>query len=290
MTDPTSPVQTGGQATAARSMPAPVYLHLSTDFYPWDEVIADLKTRSQAGQSLLFQANSDAACASFVWKAGQLLGGYSGARDLNFAALMRGLPRARVTLVPLDERAAAAMWEHRAAAGQTLRGTGAQVAGQLAGQTGVLSGMGAAPQAMSYWEEGEPRWGHWTPDAPEQDWRFVALRRTPDAAALTEFWRQVLAVTHRRAAVDEVWRQVSLALAPHYPVLDPFVREVTVRTGELQVEPSVRPQELQPALLAAYRAVLARLGLRLSDLPLSTLRQHELWNASGLPALEGEGA
>ncbi|MDO4263137.1 MAG: hypothetical protein Q4C67_02960 [Deinococcus sp.] len=296
MSDPTSPaVQTGGQAHAARGMPVPVYDHLSTDFYPWEEVIADLKARSQAGQSLLFYACADtaaqagaAASALFVWQAGQLLGGYSGPRDLNFAALMRGLPRARVSLLPLSDEAASAIWAHRTAPGQPLQGTAEEVAGQLAGQTGVLSSPSAARPAVSYWEGGEPRWGRWTPGAPAQDWQFVALRRVPDTAELVHFWRQVLAVTHRRAALDEVWRQVALALAAQHPVLDPFTRELTVQAGELQLDSGAQAEELQPALLAVYRALLDRLDLRLSDLPLGPLRQHELWNVSGLAALEGE--
>lgn len=292
MSDPTPPAaQTGGQSQMGRGvLSPPVYHHLSTDFYPWDEVIADLKARSQAGQSLLFQAHSEAVCAHFVWQAGQLLGGYSGPRDLNFAALMRGLPRARVSLMPLSEGTAAAIWAQRAAPGQALRGTAEQVSGQLAGQIGVLTSMGTAPRSVSYWENGQPQYGSWNKDGAEQDWQFVSLRRVPDTGELVHFWQQVLAVTHRRAALDEVWRQVALALAPHHPALDPFTRELTVRAGELQVDPGVQVEELQPALLAAYRAVLDRLGLRLSDLPLDALRRHELWSVSGLGTLDGSRA
>lgn len=293
MSDPTPPaVHPGAQPAAVQGVPAPIYRQISTDFYPWAEIIADLRARSQAGQSLLFQAESGGTCARFVWQAGQLLGGHSGPHELNFAMLMRGLPRARVTLLPLSEEAAAAIWEHRAGSGQALRGTPAQVAAQLSGQTGLLTGSGAGA-GVSYWLEGQPRWGSWEPqaagDSESQEWQFVPLHRPLDRSELELFWRQLLTLTHRRAALDEVWRQVSLQLAARYPVLDPFTREVTVRTGELKVDPAVEADELQPALLSAYSLALPRLGLRLSDLPLERLRQHELWEPSGLQALEERG-
>lgn len=268
----------------ARSVLAPVYHDLSTDFYPWAEVIADLKVRSQAGQSLLFQAESGGTAARFLWRGGQLMGGHSGARDLNFAALMRGLPRARVTLLNLSAEAAEALWEHRTAVGEPLSGTPAEVMAGLSGRTGVLL---CGPE-VCYYEAGEPVYGFWSPQSEEQRaWQFVALTQPLDRDELVMFWSQLLLMTHRRAALDEAWRQASLALAGDYPILDPFTREVTLKTGELQIDPDVSAEELQPALLTAYAVTLKRLGLRLSDLSLDTLRRHELWERSGLPALEG---
>lgn len=279
-------VQSSSQASAGRGVPEPVYQHLSTDFYPWSEVIADLKARSQSGQSLLFQACSPAAQADFVWQAGRLLGGYSGPHDLSFAALMRNLPRAHVSLMPLNEAAAGALWAHRAAQGQTLRGTATRISERLADQSGILSSMGAGRRSVCLWEGGAPRWGYWDEASPAQEWHFVSLGRNPDVGELSLFWGQVLSVTHRRAALDEAWRQAALGLSTRHPVLDPFLREVTVRTGELHVDPQVEAAELQPALLDTYRAALVRLGLQLSDLPLDTLRAHKLWEPSGLAALE----
>lgn len=289
MSDPTpSALQTGALAHRARSVLAPVYHNLSTDFYPWAEVIADLKARSQAGESLLFQAESRPVTARFVWRSGQLLGGHSGPRLLNFAALMRGLPHARVTLLSLSPEAATVMWEQREAEGATsLRGTAAEVAAQLGGKTGLLLCDPSVANDICFWEAGEPRYGYWNPAGEAQDWRFVALAQPLDRGALVMFWSQLLLLTHRRAALDEAWRQVSLALAGDYPVLDPFTREITVKTGELQVDPAVSAEELQPALLAAYAGTLQRLGLRLSDLNVEGVRTHEMWEPSGLLALEG---
>ncbi|RTR29431.1 hypothetical protein [Deinococcus radiophilus] len=290
MTDPNpTAAQTGAPPRTPPSALGPVYHQLSTDFYPWTEVIADLRMRAQAGQSLLFQAESPAACARFVWRDGQLLGGYSGARDLPFSALMRGLPRARVTLLSLSGEAAQAIWDARQAeGGQALQGDAATVSQQLAGQSGVLLGHGPE-RSLSYWQAGKPLHGVWYPEAGEQEWRFMVQAQPLDRTELVQFWSQVLALTHRRAALDEVWRQASLELAADHPALDPFTREIVVRTGELSVDPGVDTDELRPALLAAYRNVLERLGLRIQDLPLENLRQHEIWSASGLAEMMNGG-
>ena len=286
------PAQTGRPLRGAQSGLFPVYQGLSTDFYPWAEVIDDLKARAQAGEHLLFVAEggtaAGGAAAQFIWQAGRLLGGHSlsgsGApRDLNFAALMRGLPRARVSLLGLDAEAAAALWEYRAAVGEPLQGSADEVARLLGGKTGVLRQGGSG--RLSFWQAGAPQWGYWDGAAGPQAWHFMTVTPPLDREELVALWGQLLALTHRRAALDEAWRQSALSLASEYPVLDPFTREIVVRTGELTVLPDLTAEELQPAMLAAYRGALGRLRLRLGDVAAEPLISHPLWEASGLAGL-----
>ena len=62
-------------------------------------------------------------------------------------------------------------------------------------------------------------------------------------------------------------------------------QEVVLRGGHLHLDPSLKVQEFRPALLAALRAALARLGVRLGDLPLLELRARPEWAAAGLENL-----
>ncbi|MEW6422037.1 MAG: hypothetical protein AB1511_09970, partial [Deinococcota bacterium] len=102
---------------------------------------------------------------------------------------------------------------------------------------------------------------------------------------LLDFWRDLIAAAHRVTPLDEAWRLVSVRLAGDHPCLDPFAREVTVQGGRLHVEADVPTGEVLPALLGAFQATLARLGLRLTDLPLGGLPARPEWTAAGLEAL-----
>ncbi len=103
-----------------------------------------------------------------------------------------------------------------------------------------------------------------------------------DRPTLLAFWMELIAVTHRAFPLDEAWRQVSIGLAVDHPCLDPFAQEVRVLGGVLQVDQEVGVSELRPALLAAYRATLTRLGVRLADLPTASLREQPIWATAGL--------
>lgn len=106
-----------------------------------------------------------------------------------------------------------------------------------------------------------------------------------DEASVAALWAEVLALTHRSAPLDEAWRAVCVRLSAEHPCLDPFAREVTVQGGRLHVEPDVPAEEWRPALLAAFQATLARLGVRLADLPLAEVRGRSAWTVAGLGAL-----
>lgn len=260
-----------------------VYVHLHTDHYPWTEVTVDLAVRQAEGLSGVFDAQQGSDWARFVWVRGALRGGFTAAGDITWPATLAALPRAQVTLAPLDPAVAELVWASRTQAAQPRAEGWPDLHSILERQrfSGVLLG----GQACSFWEGGRAIGG----TLPPAGVPCTTLSRLPDGAvgqaALLDFWRDLIAAAHRAAPLDEAWRLVSVRLAGEHPCLDPFAREVTVQGGRLHVEAEVPNDEVLPALLAAFQATLARLGLRLSDLPLGGLPARPEWVAVGLEAL-----
>ncbi|WP_034355858.1 hypothetical protein [Deinococcus phoenicis] len=260
-----------------------VYVQLCTDHYPWTEVTVDLAARQAQGLSGVFDAQQGPDWARFVWVRGILRGGFTAAGDAAWPAVLAALPRAQVTLATLDPALAELVWSSRTQAPQQLEEHWPELQGTLERQrfSGVLLG----GRACSFWEGGRAIGG----TLPPAGVVCTTLSRLPGGmvthAALLDFWRDLIAATHRTAPLDEAWRQVSVRLAGQHPCLDPFAREVVVQGGQLHVEADVPPTEAQPALLGAFQATLARLGLRLTDLPLTELSGRPEWAAAGLEAL-----
>ncbi|WP_102126181.1 hypothetical protein [Deinococcus planocerae] len=256
-----------------------VYTRLHTDHYPWTEVTVDLAVRQAGGLSGVFEARQGPEWARFVWVAGHLRGGFTAAGDTAWTAMTAALPRAEVTLTELGPTAAELVWTCRGETPEALQGTWPGVRGALerSGFSGVLLG-GAA---SSLWEAGRPVGG---PLPPEGAPCHTLTPPGADAASLAAFWAELLALTHRSAPLDEAWRAVCVRLSAEHPCLDPFAREVTVQGGRLRLEPDLPAEEWRPALLAAFRGTLARLGVRLADLPLAELRGQAAWSAAGLEA------
>ncbi|GAA5531943.1 hypothetical protein [Deinococcus aluminii] len=257
-----------------------VYRQLLTDHYPWTEVTVDLARRQAEGLSGVFDAQQGPDWARFVWVRGTLRGGFSAAGDVTWPATLSALPRAQVTLTALDPAVADLVWSSRDQTPQVLEAPwpGSQATLERQRFSGVL----LAGQTCSFWEGGRTVGGTLPPPGVP----CLTLSRLPGGAeahaALLGFWRELIATTHRVTPLDEAWRLVSLRLAGEYPCLDPFAREVTVQGGQLQVEPDVPAAEVQPALLSAFQATLARVGLRLADLPLTELRARPEWASAGL--------
>ncbi|WP_216319378.1 hypothetical protein [Deinococcus aestuarii] len=254
-----------------------VYTRLHTDHYPWTEVTVDLAARQAGGLSGVFEARQEAGWARFVWVAGTLRGGFTAAGDTAWTAVTAALPRARVTLAELDPAAADLFWSCREEAPEPLAGAWPDARDTL--ERSGFSGLLLGASACSHWQAGRPVGGTLPPTGA------VCHRLSPPGnggAILADFWAEVIALTHRTTPLDEAWRTVCVRLCAEHPCLDPFAQEVTVQGGRLHVELDLPAGEWRPALLAAYQGTLARLGVRLADLPLAELRGRPAWTAAGL--------
>ena len=92
-----------------------------------------------------------------------------------------------------------------------------------------------------------------------------ALRRSAPAQIL-EAWSQVLqrtrTITDRSSTgiFDRLWREVGLQLADSYPILDPFMADLTWRNSQLELHCEA-PDDLLPSIVTAYAACLQRVRL-----------------------------
>ncbi|WP_309571408.1 hypothetical protein [Deinococcus sp.] len=259
-----------------------VYSGLSTDHYPWTDVTIDLATRQGQGLSGVFDASQDGRWARFIWLRGELLGGFTwGGQEVAWATTTQGLPRAHVTLTVQDPRVTQLAWSSRARPLQPLGEEWPTPQATLHRDmfTGVLVGGGHG----SYWEGGQVIAG----TLPEDGAACGTCSPYDDVSAeqMTAFWETLLAAVSRATPLESVWREVCARLCSTYICLDPFAQEVVLRGGKLHLDPALKVQEYRPALLAALRAALARLGVRLGDLPLMDLRARPEWAAAGLENL-----
>lgn len=260
-----------------------VYARLHTDHYPWTEVTVDLARRQAEGLSGVFDLQQGGNWARFVWVSGALRGGFTAAGDVSWPAALSALSRAQVSLTSLAPEVAELVWTSRTLAPQPLEGSWPDV--QAALERGRFAGVLLGGGTCSFWQGGRVAGG--SLPAPGAACEVLARPSggTGDAAAQLAFWRDLIATAHREAPLDEAWRQVSVRLAGQHPCLDPFAREVTVQEGRLETDPDLPADELRGALLAAFQGTLARLGLRLADLPVGELRGRPEWAAAGLEAL-----
>lgn len=267
-----------------------VYTRLSTDYYPWTEVLADLEARQGPEFSAVLDVQQDDRWARFVWVRGEARGGVAAnGSAVPLEVILRGLPKAQVSLLEVDPLVADIVWNCRAVTAQPLGATwpgGYDLLTRQHFQGALLS-----DQHCSFWEAGRVVTG--TLPTSGRPCLVVAAPAPARAnsRAMLDFWRELLALTQRaNPAFSETWRQVGVELSGEHSVLDPFANEVRVVNGALQVDRDVDLQELLPALLAAYQATLRRLGLRLADLNVGSLRQQEAWALSGLERSGQENA
>ena len=260
-----------------------VFRRLSTDFYPWTEVLTELETLQQQGLTGVLDVEQQGRWARFVWVGGQLLGGLAASgSEVTLDVAMRGLPRARLTLTLTDPLVAEVLWDCRRTAPHPLPLPWPAVHERL--QRERFQGVLLAGPHCSFWEGGRVTSGVLPPAG--STCHALSSRQQHNRELLLGTWREVLAVTARTAPrFEEVWKQVSMQLAGRHPVLDPFAGEVRLVRGELAVEEDVPMQELLPALLGAYRLSLRQLRLDLRTLPLDRVRRGPGWAATGLETL-----
>lgn len=278
MTNPSSP-----PAPPTR-LPIPqerlAYQRLSTDFYPWTEVLTDLERRLDPSFSAILDVQDQGRWARFVWVRGAPRGGVgAGGRDVPLDVTMRALPRAQVTLALVDPLVAEIVWTCRSSAPRPLAAAWPAAYDQLINerfQGALISGT-----HCSFWEAGRVVTGA----LPQSGMTCLTVSSSagPGSVNLVPFWQKLVLATQRaNPGFSEAWRQVSMQLSGEYPILDPFANEIRVINGQLQVDKDASPRELKPAMLAAYQTTLRRLGLRLTDVPAGELRRDEHWQAAGL--------
>ncbi len=259
-----------------------IYSRLPTDFYPWTEVLTDLERRQDPEFSAVMDIQQDSRWARFVWVRGVARGGVgAGGRDVPLEITMQALSQAQVTLTQVDPLVAEIIWSCRATPPQPLTSPWPQAYDELSRER--FYGALIAENNCSYWESGRVVSGA----IPHSG--MACLVVTPvsrlDRTELLRFWQQMIAMAQRaNPSFSEVWRQVGMQLSVEHVALDPFAHDITVQAGVLRVAPDVPVQELRPALLAAFRGSLTRLGLRVADLPIGDLNQQAIWVLAGMEA------
>ena len=258
----------------------PLYAALLTDHYPWSEVYADLSARPGLSAALEVRGlDTPDRQARFVWADGELLGGHDARGELGLREVGPRYPRAQVSLLALDPACARLLWACRNAEAQPLTLPWPQAQAPLEAQNfrGALLSAGGA---CSLWDAGRPLGGG-LPQAGET-LRAAALREGHSAAELAAFWQAVFARSGGALRLSERYAALATELSDEHLCLDPFSREVWLAQGGLHIHPELPLGELQPALLALYRALLEESGQTTGALPLGDLPQHPLWGASGI--------
>ncbi|WP_052195444.1 hypothetical protein [Deinococcus radiopugnans] len=256
-----------------------IYADLCTDHYPWTEIMVDLEARQTAGFSGVLDAVQGERWARFVWARGQCLGGFTGGgQAVGWAQTHGGLPRARVRLGECPAPVSAVIWTSRAARAGQLAGRWPDT--QLILKHEQFYGLLVSEELCSVWESGQVLAGQ----VPDSGALCVAYSpNTPEnREPLLRFWRDLLAAVHHNVSLDEVWQQTCVRLSAEHPCLDPFVHDVTLRGGVLNVDPGVAVGEFRPALQTALRAALLGLGVGLDNLALGNLPSRPEWAAAGL--------
>lgn len=255
------------------------YQRLSTDFHPWTEVLTDLERRQDQNFSAVMDVQDQGRWARFVWVRGAARGGVgAGGREVPLDVTMRALPRALVSLTLVDPLVADIVWNCRKNAAQPLNAVWPAAYDQLV--NGRFHGALLSGAHCSFWDQGRVVTGALPqPGMP----CLVVSSNSMNTVNLVPFWQRMVLLTQRaHSGFSDTWRQVSMQLSGEHPILDPFANEIKVVNGQLLVDKNANPQELQPALLAAYLATLRKLNLKLADLPVGELRQDQHWQLAGL--------
>lgn len=249
---------------------------LSTDHYPWGEVWQDMSLRRNF--SGVLEARSTSRRAQALWVGGEFLGAY-GRTDKTIEQFSRNFPRAILRLYEADPTMIRAAWAMRGETPKPLAQPWPQVGPHLAsgGFSGVL--IGGAGEQVSYWQGGKPLGG--TPPAAGPV--SIAGRLAPlSSDALTAFWNEVLAYTAQQdPAILRAWEHTAKALVDRHPCLDPFIHEIWLEQGRIQVA-GTEVAELKPALKDVFLAAAQSIKFPLTTLKNSPLSAHALWQAAGL--------
>lgn len=278
--------QSSPSPSVSTRLPVPqdrvAYSNLSTDFYPWTELLSELDRTDQEFTAVL-DMQQENRWARFVWVRGELRGGVGGAgRDVTLETAMRALPRAYISLAHVEPLIAEIIWKCRATPPRPLATVWPDAYDQLSRERffgALISGSNC-----SFWESGRVITG----SLPQTDvpCLIVSPLSNLDRESLVLFWEELISITYNyNPEFDATWRQVTVELSKRYPVLDPFLRDIAVHRGRLLIEADVPTVDMRPALLAAFQTTLSRLGIRLTELPIDTLSNHPGWLAAGLEVL-----
>ncbi len=251
---------------------------LSTDHYPWSEVLTDLEQRPLL--SAVLEAQQDGRRGRLVWQAGAPLGGFDAANDLSVAEFTRTFPRATLRLSLVEPLTAQLIWQCRSQQPEAAPQPWPGAQGPLAdsGFSGMVLG-GEHGSVVSCWQLGKALTG--TLPVSGKVYCLPAPQQL-GLPALATFWSQVLGQAAAQApGITEVWRGVAAELAFEHPCLDPFAREIWLEGAWVRVQADLDVAEVRDALLAAFSAALQQSKVALRSLALSALRASPAWSASG---------
>lgn len=270
-------------SSAPTRLPLPLtqaaYANLSTDFYPWTEILTDLERRQEPTWNAVLDVQQGERWARFVWVAGQARGGLApNGSEVSLATIMQGLPAARVSLVEVDGPVADMVWDCRTTAAQPLNVAWPELGELLTRErfTGAL----LSGNQTSYWARGQMVTGT-LPDGTQPC--AVVVSPAKQGSQKVALWSKVFEVTQRKyPQFAEIWRQVSLQLSGTFTSLDPFDSDISFDGHTLDIAQDAPLEEVLPALQAAYATSLRRMGIRISDLPAEELREQGAWRELGL--------
>ena len=260
----------------------PAIFHaLSTDHYPWAELTAELDSRREQGFTGVLDVQQGGRWARFLLGPEQLRGFTTGGQAVSLAAAMRAMPRAQVTLTPLDAGVCDLVWAFRVGnpAPRTLLWPGARQTLETSLFTGAL----IAPSGRSYWRAGQVLAG----SLPALGEACAALEPDQefDRGGTLLFWQEVMGVLARHTDLNALWSQARVVLTDAHPCLDPFTQEVVWEAETLRVDDALSVTELNAAMTAGVKLIAQRGAVRLADLPLNHLARRPEWHALfGRPA------
>ncbi len=258
---------------------------LSTDHYPWSEVWQDLALRRDFTGVL--EAREGDRRAQALWLSGELVGAY-GQRDKTLQEFSQRMPRALLKLYEADPALIQLSWQARNQSAQVLPQAWPEAGQYIAhgGFTGVLLG-GKQREAVSYWQSGAPVGGK--PPGAGMPVAIIGKLMPVTPAALAEFWNQVLGYAVRaEPALPRAWESSAKALVDQHPCLDPFIHEVWLEGGRIQVAEEGDPTELAPALKDVFLTAAQKVRFPVATLRDTPLSAQPLWASSGLAHQAGE--
>lgn len=251
---------------------------LSTDFYPWTEVIIDLERRKSPGWSAILDVQQAERWARYLWINGEDVGGFApNGSEVAFFAITRGLSNAIVTLYEIESTIAEIVWLCRKEVAKPTPKVWPELAQELG--RGKYTGVVIADET-SFWKRGRMVGG----SMPVTQTSCVLVSPAGDqlAVTMTDFWVTLIHATAQRVSgFSEEWRQTCLDLSMEYAVLDPFDGGVSVIEGKLLLGDDPNWDKLLPALALAYALTLRRVGLDLGEMT-QPWQRHMGWVSSGL--------
>lgn len=258
--------------------PKRVIYQLSTDFYPWTEVIIDLEQRKNPNWSAILDVQQGERWARYLWINGEDIGGFApNGSEVTLLTIMRGLPSAIVTLYEPEPAVTDVVWMCRKEVAKPASKPWPELAQELGRNkyTGAL-----IADDTSFWKRGRMVGGGMP--ITQSSCTLVSPATDQWQVTMEDFWTTLIYATAQRVpGFSEEWRQTCLDLSMEYAILDPFDSGISVIEGKLILGDDPDWQKLVPALRLAYALTLRRVDLDLVEMT-QPWQRHIGWTTSGL--------